>query len=333
MSSLVFVRDAQGRPLMPMSAAYARTLIQQGKAQVWRHPAFSVIQLTRVVDAPTLRPVLVGVALSTRLADLVFIIDQQRGAPSTIHIVVDLRFLPSLNGSPQRRWERRRRRSPFTQSRSLPRPGDRVRILMAVLRTCYDVIPISHLILLPSARRTALTPPHAWWIEHRLEARVRRLTSTIAVVHQHTHLSGEVPWELTGPLIERMMWAARESPQLVACVPAHHWNPRGQTDHDHRREQQSRSVLGTFLEPYVRWLGHLCTVQQQRRTMTGVLRALEPPDQLVLLIPAQVDDYQGVQWQSIRIRITPSLYIWPATPIWLLPLARAYDGGPHQRWT
>lgn len=52
MSSLVFVRDAQGRPLMPMSAAYARTLIHQGKARVWSHPAVSVIQLTRAVATP-----------------------------------------------------------------------------------------------------------------------------------------------------------------------------------------------------------------------------------------------------------------------------------------
>lgn len=327
MSSLVFVRDAQGYPLMPMSAAYARTLVRQGKAQVWPHPAFSVIQLTRVVAAPVLRPVLVGLALSTRMADLVIVVDQQRGPPSTIQVVVDLRFPPPLKDRQSGRWEPRRRRIPFVQAGSMPRPADQVRILLAVVRACRAVIPISHVVLLPSARRTALTPPHAWWIEHRLAACVRRLTSTITVVHHHTHLSGEAPWALTGQLIERTAWAAREIPHFVACVPMGGFFP-GQPSHQHRRrgEHRTQPELGALLEPYLRSRGHLCTIRQQRRTITGVLHALEPPDQLVLRIPIRVAD-QGIQWQLTHIPITPSLQMWPSTPIWLLPLTREYDGG------
>src|SRR5689334_3096681 len=113
MSSLVFVRDAQGRPLMPMSAAYARTLIHQGKAHVWSHPAVSVIQLTRTVATPMLRPVLVGIALSRYIADLVIVVEQMRGSPSTIHIAVDLQFPPPLRRGQQNRWGSRQRCIPF----------------------------------------------------------------------------------------------------------------------------------------------------------------------------------------------------------------------------
>lgn len=330
MSGLVFVRDAEGHPLMPMSAAYARTLIHQGKAHVWPHPAFSVIQLTRIVAAPTLRPVLLGVALSAHLADLVFVIDQQRGAPSTIHVVVDLRFLPLLNGNRQGRWVPRRRRIPFTHVGSVTRSSNRVRILLNVVRACHAVIPISHLVLLPSARRTALTPPHAWWIEHRLAARVHRLTSTIAVVHQHTHLSGEPPYALTGQLIERIIWAARDSPQFVACIPTgSNSHKLSMQQHGHWRKNRSQPELGAILDPYAGSLGHLCTIRQQRRTLTGVLHALEPPDQLVLRVPVQVNDH-AVQWQHTRVPHIPSMYIWPSTPIWVLPLSKEGHGYSNQ---
>lgn len=330
MSSLVFVRDAQGRPLMPMSAAYARTLIKQGKAQIWPHPAVSVIQLTRVVAEPTLRPVLVGVAMSRHLADVVIVIDQQRGPPSTIHVVVDLRFPPL-------RWDKRqdqglsqRRRLPFTHDGALSRPADCVRRLMMVLRTFHTLIPISHFILLPSARKTALTPPHAWWVEHRLAAGVRRLSDTVTVVHHHTHLSGEAPRTLTGHMIDRIIWAPRESPDLIACVPMQQWKLSEHAYHDHRwRALRSPVVVSTLLEPYLRSLGHVCTIRQQRRILTGVIHALKPPDQLMLAVPVRMDD-QGIRWQSIPVRSMSSLDVWPATPICLLPLAREANGGHRQ---
>ena len=127
MSDLVFVRDAQARPLMPMSAAYARTLIHQGKAQVWPHPAFSVIQLTRVVATPTLRPVLVSLALSTTIADLVVVVDQVRSTPSTVQVAVDLSAPPSLRPIHHARRDSRRRRILPAYAGTFQRPRDRVR--------------------------------------------------------------------------------------------------------------------------------------------------------------------------------------------------------------
>lgn len=90
-------------------------------------------------------------------------------------------------------------------------------------------------------------------------------------------------------------------------------------------------MIGTLVESYLRSLGQLCTIRHQRQTLTGVVRALDPPNQLVLAVPVQVDDYQGVQWQSIRVRSTSSRHVWPSTPIWLLPLDRQASGGHHQQ--
>jgi hypothetical protein len=331
MSDLVFVRDAQGRPLMPMSAAYARTLVNQGKAQVWPHPAFSVIQLTRVVDTPTLRPVLVGLALSTTIADIVIVVEQVRSAPSTVQVAVDLGAPPSLRRMHDARREPRRRRILPAQAGTFQRPRDRVHLLAAVLKLWQEVIPISHLVLLPSARTTALTPPSARWIEQQIIARVRRLVRTIAIVHRHTKLAGEAPYTLMQHLMEKTIWAARQSPQFVACAAVTH--PRFHHERrypSHRRwEQRNQAAQHVTPDLHLRHLGQLCTVRFQRRTLIGVLQTVRPPDHLVLRVPSEVDD-QGVQWQLTHVPCIPSLHVWPATPIWLLPLPRKERGDSNQ---
>jgi hypothetical protein len=330
MSGLVFVRDAQGRPLMPMSAAYARTLVNQGKAQVWPHPAFSVIQLTRVVATPTLRPVLVGLSLSTTIADLVVVVDQVRSAPSTVHVAVDLRTPSSLRSIHRPRLGSRHRHTLLPNAGTFQRPRDRVHLLAAALKIWQEVVPISHLVLLPSARSTALTPPSVRWIEQQLVAQVRRLGRAIAVVHRHTKISGEAPYPLMQHLIDRTIWAARQSPQFVAGAATQHKRFQHERRYpSHRRwEQWNQAVQHMNLDPYMHHLGQLCTVRFQRQTITGVLQALHPPNHLVLRVPSQVDD-QGVQWQLTHVPRIPSLHVWPATPIWLLPLTKKRRGGSN----
>lgn len=332
MSDLVFVRDAQGRPLMPMSAAYARTLVNQGKAQVWPHPAFSVIQLTRVVDTPTLRPVLVGIALSTTIADLVIVVEQVRSAPSTVQVAVDLSAPLSLRPIHHAQvgpW--RRRRLP-ARAGTFQLPRDRVHLLAAVLKFWQDVVPISHLVLHPSARTTALTPPSARWIEQQIVAQVRRLDRTVSIVHRHTKLAGEAPYLLMQYLTEQTIWAARQSPQFVAGAATRHEMIHRERSYESRRRwsPQNNARPHRTTDLYGHRLGQMCTVRLQRRTITGVLYMLEPPDQLVLQVPIQVDD-QGVQWQHIRVPIVPSLQVWQSTPIWVLPLPKEERGNLNQR--
>lgn len=332
MSDLVFVRDAQGRPLMPMSAAYARTLVNQGKAQVWPHPAFSVIQLTRVVGTPTLRPVLVGLALSTTIADLVVVVDQVRSAPSTVQVAVDLRSSSSLRSIHHARLGPCRRRILPARAGTYQRPRDRVHLLVAVLKIWQEVVPISHLVLLPSARTTALTPPSVRWIEQQLVAQVCLLNRTIAIVHRHTKISGEAPYTLMQQLIDQTIWAARQSPQFVACAAGKHRSlhyERRYPSHG-RWKQRNQAALHMTSDPYVHYLGQLCTVRFQRRTLTGVVQVAYPTEHLVLKVPSLVDD-RGVQWQLTDVPLIPSLQVWPSTPIWLLPLPKKEGGDSDQR--
>ena len=67
----IFVCDAQGTPLMPTAPAYARRLLHQGKA-VWQpHHAFPVIRLTRLVEQPSLRPIVVAIDIHRTYASSV----------------------------------------------------------------------------------------------------------------------------------------------------------------------------------------------------------------------------------------------------------------------
>src|SRR3954467_9601947 len=90
MSSPVFVRDAQGTPLMPTSAAYARRLLQRGKARWVPHHAFPIIQLSQVVTLPVLWPVVVGIHIHLHTAELLVVADGERGTFPLLHIVIDL---------------------------------------------------------------------------------------------------------------------------------------------------------------------------------------------------------------------------------------------------
>jgi hypothetical protein len=91
MSGLVFVWDAQGTPLMPTSPAYARILVQQGKATFQPQHAFPLLQLTQVVPEPVLGLVVLGIAVHLHTAELFLIAEGKRGVVPLLHIIVDLR--------------------------------------------------------------------------------------------------------------------------------------------------------------------------------------------------------------------------------------------------
>lgn len=108
MSGFVFVCDAQGTPLMPMSPAYARRLLASGKAVRKPHHAFSIIQLTRTIHHAHLRPVVLGVALHLNTAELLLLVDDHKGVSVLLSFVVDLRT--DLPWRMRRRAAHRRRR-------------------------------------------------------------------------------------------------------------------------------------------------------------------------------------------------------------------------------
>lgn len=86
----IFVCDAQGTPLMPTAPAYARRLLHQGKA-VWQpHHAFPVIRLTRLVEQPSLRPIVVVIDIQLDSARLLLVADANSAPITLLSIVIDL---------------------------------------------------------------------------------------------------------------------------------------------------------------------------------------------------------------------------------------------------
>jgi len=89
MAGLVYVCDAHGTPLMPTSAAYARILVQQRKARLVPHPAVPLLRLSHVVPEPTLRPVLLALALHATTATVLALTEPGGDAP-LLRLTLDL---------------------------------------------------------------------------------------------------------------------------------------------------------------------------------------------------------------------------------------------------
>ncbi len=88
MSGPIFIRDAQGRPLMPLAAAHARKLLAQGKARRIPHHAFTVIQLNNVVDTPNLRPIIAGIAIHFQTAEIWIVAQGVRSAFPLLSLIL-----------------------------------------------------------------------------------------------------------------------------------------------------------------------------------------------------------------------------------------------------
>ncbi len=121
MSSHVFVRDAEGRPLMPMSAAYARTLCQRGKAHFLVRQPFSILQLTSQVPQPQLRPIYLGVAVHLHTAELFLLATGRQHLFHIASVLIDLRS--DLGWRMRRRAGHRRRRRAHQRYRKAQRHG------------------------------------------------------------------------------------------------------------------------------------------------------------------------------------------------------------------
>lgn len=301
MSGLVFVRDAEGHPLMPMSPAYARTLVHQGKAQVIPHPAVSTIQLTRTVTTPTLRPVVVGLALNATTADIILVIEQARALPVSLHLVVDLRVPASHTWTTRRQVIRRgrTRRSPraYISSWLLQYSS----VLISVISACQHLVPISHLVLLPSRRASALPPVRSTWIGRHIQ----RHAGNIAFVHQDELTAGHLPVPLMQLLINSLSPSTTRHPDVVVCVIMRK-----------RRSFPERND----------WSTRLGTIRQAGRRTTGIIHRSRKIEPLKLRVPTHVHDH-GVQWEELIIPNPEMLYVWPSTSILMMPLWNARHHG------
>lgn len=87
MSHVIFVRDRDGRPLLPMSPAYARKLLSAGKAYRIHVPPFTVIQLYHAIRTTHNHRVSAWIRWNRRGFRILVTIQHQRNARIILHIV------------------------------------------------------------------------------------------------------------------------------------------------------------------------------------------------------------------------------------------------------
>jgi hypothetical protein len=316
MSGLVFVRDAQGRPLMPMSAAYARTLVHQGKAQVLLHPAVSTIQLTRAVTTPTLRPVIMGLALTATMADVFIVVEQARSAPVSLQLVVDLGVMAWGTDGSHRRTLHHPRSSRYRHARGPSSLWRYPSILMAVIAACRQLIPISHLVLLSSVRGNALSTARTAWMRHRLQQRA----GNIIVAREDDQVARQVPRPLMQVLTTNMLTATAQLPNVV-CVTQRRSTILDEPTRKSAHGERHQLHLVELPLDQLTYRGRLVTIRQAGSRITGIIQGLGQLDQLMLWVPKDVQD-QGIQWEAVPIPNPDILHVWPPSPILMMPLAQ-----------
>lgn len=318
MPGLVFVRDLQGRPLMPMSAAYARTLIQRGKGQLHVYPAWSVIQLTREVPTPVLRPVLAGIALRRTTADVWLLIDQARKQPSLLHLIVDLRTDHRVLGHRTRAFPGIRRET-FLRWPLVWWPAYLVAAVVAAIR---NVLPISHVIVVPPDS-TTINHMHRMMM-HRIARTHMVERPTLAVLDR---LSGPPPnimpglWRL---LIDLVQGTDARRPNMVVYAVQQGW-PLDQTGKWSRRQgrswhvdqlQRSQQDTGALRTNAIEQVG---TIYERGKVVTGIIERRISEPRTALRVPI-VANSNGVQWRSLPVPRHTKLHVWPLAPIAFLPL-------------
>jgi 5-methylcytosine-specific restriction endonuclease McrA len=206
MSSQVFVRDAQGRPLMPMSAAYARRLHQSGKAQFLALQPFPVMQLSIEVPQPQLRPIYLGITLHLHTAELYLLAIGRHHLIRVASILIDLRS--DLNWRFRRRAGHRRRRRARQRYRKIRHQG------------------LPYKMRRPSVARSkrsrslrsqqSSTSPRQWSVPTIIRWRAEAIARTIASLQSLVPISDVVLMPSTGTHSGRLSEASDLFEQLVA---------------------------------------------------------------------------------------------------------------------
>jgi hypothetical protein len=135
----VYVWDAQERPLLPTSPAYARVLLRTEKAQRVPHPALQIIQLSQPIVHPASPPVVLAVELRGAIAELLLVMERA-GQPIVLHrLLLDLKVSAALSQE----------------------PVDTATMLDGVWRGLGHLLPITHLVVFRVAGRSVTLAPEA----------------------------------------------------------------------------------------------------------------------------------------------------------------------------
>jgi|APCry1669189070_1035195.scaffolds.fasta_scaffold00010_10 5-methylcytosine-specific restriction endonuclease McrA len=183
MSGPVFVIDAGGTPLMPMSSAYARKLLREGKAQRLAHSAFTVIQLSRRVEQPKLRPVVAALRLHLRTAELFLLTEDQQTVRPFLRVIIDLHT--DLPRRLRRRAGHRRRRHARQRYHALVRHGRPFKLRRpSLLRSAWGTVMLqARTRRSMSVRRTTHATPLLIWRAQAIIRTLRALRRLMPLSH------------------------------------------------------------------------------------------------------------------------------------------------------
>jgi hypothetical protein len=284
MSGLVYVCDVRRRPLMPTSAAYTRTLVQQKKAVLLPHPAVPLLQLTHTVPEPALRPVLLGMAVHLTTATAV-VFTETLGATPLLSLTLDIQTITSIS--------------------------QRTTALTMLARTLGTLLPISQgaLLVHPSVASdtTNTSAPHT--VASSLE---KRLSYPI------TLLSREAPLPINDPLLYRFQQQIGDSYSGTTVLAAAYMPHHQTAQHSSIEPSQAAWLQGENHHDLMP--GMVVQVQQDEEKITGIVESAERSDAVKLWVPIEALE-AGVSW--VDVHVSPPFYgwRWEAQPVTLLQVA------------
>ena len=302
---------------MPMSSAYARTLVRRGKAHLYPHPAFTILQLTNIVSQPVLRPIVLGIALNYRTADFVILIDKPRSSPLSLRIIIDLSSCVAEQAKSHSRRQWTNRADAYSVHWPICKgPYLYASVLADVIATLRQVFPISHLTFIPSHQTT-------WWyrsVMHIVRRRIVSQWSEMAVFDQEscyvTGTNSPIPTTMLQPLLP----IDGHPPQFVACSMSRtqvlvrsHQYPK------HRQPIRSPILDDPTFQGRASLAGHMATIHYGGRRISGIIDRLIRHESFRFRAPVAIQASRVI-WQDMLMSMQTQLQIWEPAPIAILPL-------------
>jgi len=281
----IFVIDANQRPLLPTTPAYARVLLRDGKAQRIPHPALAIIQLSHAIDAPQMPPVLVGIMVHEKTASL-FVFTAQAGSDPLLNLTLD------LSGSVT--------------------AAHRAVALTAVTRVLGLLLPISQGALLtqqPVPDDTA----HA--------AAIHTIMTTLEACLRYpiTLLSFDTPHMAEYPLLgafQQQIGIRNDDCTDIAAM----YMPQYETE-PHPPVALPQAVRLRDNDYHALSPGIVVQAHQQTGTVTGIIQAVEQDGVIQVRVPTRARTTRVI-WADRQVLPPLQGWQWEAQPLVLLPVAQ-----------
>jgi hypothetical protein len=279
------VIDANQRPLLPTTPAYARVLLRDGKAQRIPHPALAIIQLSHAIDAPQMPPVLVGIMVHEKTASL-FVFTAQAGSEPLLNLILD------LSGSVT--------------------AAHRAVALTAMTRVLGLLLPISQGALLTHLPVTN-DAAHA--------ATIHTIMTTLEACLRYpiTLLSHDATPMARHPLLNAFlgqMGIGRDEHTDIAAA----YMPQYQTE-----QQPSvvlpQAVRLRDNDHHALRPGMVVQAHQQAGTVMGIIQAVAQDGAVQVRVPTRARTTR-VSWSDRRVLPPLQGWLWEAQPVALLPVVR-----------